>query len=464
MTDAVDVVIVGAGPAGLSAARAAADAGADVLLLDEQLAPGGQVWREARRRLSDPQAAFLAGDSDQGAARALSGLDRPGIVYVPGATLTDATPDRRVTWLAPPGEAPRLRETQAGALILASGAQERPVPFPGWTLPGVMGVGALQLLLKQGVVPQGRIVIAGHGPLVLLTLKQLRRAKARLVAMLDFGKAMPPASALRYSADVVADPGLFAKGLALAAGRAMSGIPLHREVRCIEAHGSDELRAVAFRSKQGATREIECDLLAVHDGVIPNCQITRLLGLPHVWSEADAAFAPETDCTGKAAEGIWVAGDGAGIGGARIAQLSGELAGLSAAASVGGTGPPGRIRALQARLARLCKARRFLDAVYPPLPLSAHVTEQTLICRCEAVTMAEIRDALADGATGPNRVKAYTRSGMGPCQGRMCGNSLIRLVESETGTPPTETEALRIRPPLKPILIEDYLCPDGEAS
>ncbi|MEM1430632.1 MAG: NAD(P)/FAD-dependent oxidoreductase [Pseudomonadota bacterium] len=462
MTERAEVLVIGAGPAGLAAAAAAAQAGARILLLDEQPVPGGQVWRGADRRLQDPAAKRRAGDSDTGAAEALAGLDHPNIDYVANATIVDATPERRVSWIGPPNGGPRLREAQADALILATGAQERPVPFPGWTLPGVMGVGALQLLLKQGVVPEGRIVLAGQGPLILLTYVQLRRARASVKAFLDFGPALPPFDALRQAGGILADPALFAKGVALAAARAVSGTPVHRAVDRLAAHGTDRVERLTFGSR-GLSRSIPCDVVAVHDGVIPNTQLTRLLNLPHVWDPAQEAFAPAAGPDHEAAPGIWVAGDGAGIGGAEIARLSGALAGAAAAASVGKPAD-GRMPNLRAELRRKRRARTFLDALYRPAPLAAHLTEDTPICRCEAVTSSQIGAAVQDGAHGPNRVKTFTRAGMGPCQGRMCGNTLTRVIADITAEAPHAVGALRIRPPLKPVLIEDYLPPDPDTE
>jgi NADPH-dependent 2,4-dienoyl-CoA reductase/sulfur reductase-like enzyme len=453
-----DVLVIGAGPAGLAAAAGAAEEGLDVLLLDEQPAAGGQVWRNAAARLAGAPG---PDDGDAGAAAALAALDHPRVAHVAGATVVDAQRDGRVAWLAPPGETPRMRETQAAAIVVASGAMERPLVFPGAALPGVMGVGALQLLLKQGVVPQGRIVLAGQGPLPLLTLAQLRRAGAEVTAMLDVGPALP-----RVLPSGLPDAALFSKGLGLLARRALSGVAIHRGVRRLRAEGDGALAQARF-VVGGRERVLPCALLAVHDGVIANTQATRLMGLRHRWRDAEAAFAPETDEAGRAGGVVWIAGDAAGIDGAEAARVSGALAGVDAARALGALAPEAagaRIRALQADLRRIRRGRRFLDALYPPLPVDALATDDALLCRCEAVTVGEVRAAVADGAAGPNRVKAYTRCGMGPCQGRMCGNALTRMVSILNGRPPDAVGALRIRPPLKPVLVEDYLDADALAA
>jgi NADPH-dependent 2,4-dienoyl-CoA reductase/sulfur reductase-like enzyme len=456
----VDVTVIGAGPAGLAAAAAAARAGLSVLLLDEQHEAGGQVWRAAAAILEDPERREKFGDSYGGAAEALDALQEAGVEAVFGATLVDRGPDGALHWLGPACHRPRLRETRARAVIVATGAMERPVPFPGWTLPGVMGVGALQLAMKQrGEAPEGRVVIAGQGPLALLTLAQLRRYEAPPVAVLDFGGPWPSRAALRLAPAMLGDPMLMLKGARLTLARQRMRTPLFRAITRLTAIGDERLEAVRFESA-GRVHEIACDRLAVHDGVIPNTQVSRLLGVPHRWSDAQAAFVPETGPLGQAADDVWIVGDGAGVAGVEAAGLAGRLAGLDAARALGALSADAFDKATAAPrrlLGRRRRARHFLDALHPPLPSGALASDQTILCRCEAVTVGALREAVAAGAPGPNRAKRATRCGMGPCQGRMCGNALTRLLASETGQAPGDVGALRVRPPLKPVLIDDYL-------
>lgn len=444
----VDVAIIGAGPAGLAAAAVTGAAGLETLVLDEQPAPGGQIWRAAEAVAADDARGPTLRNTYLGALPAIEAARRHATV-VSGAEVVDVGSGREILWFDK--AAKTLRQTETRAILLATGAMERPVAFPGWTLPGVSGVGALQIALKQGgMVPEGKVVLVGQGPLLLLLAGQLAAFGAEIAAMLDFAPALPSGAALgKLPAALAADRALIGKGLALALKRQTIG-PVYRRVRDLRAIGTERVEAVRFAA-DGSDYEIPADRLAVHDGVVPNTQLARLLGLPHRWNAAQASFVPVVDADGmSASEGVFLAGDGTGIGGAALAAEAGFRVGVAMARFLGMDdvampAPTGRT-----------KARDFVDALYPPLPVSAFADEDTLICRCESVTFGDVRRAVRLGATGPNRVKTATRCGMGPCQGRMCGGNLTRLIAEETDTPPGEVGALRIRPPLKPILLADY--------
>ena len=472
MTESIDLAVIGAGPAGLAAAATAAELGLKVLLLDEQAEPGGQVWRQAERILTSPGAGEVAA-SYGGAEDAVAALRRAVLDYRPGASVFDVSPELHLNWLERDAEAMpprhRIRERQAKALVLATGAMERPLPFPGWTLPGVMGVGALQTALKVGGLQPApdSLVLAGQGPLLLLYLTQMMALGVRPAAILDLAPPRRLATVLpRLAPALLGDPRLMARGVSLLLRRALSRTPVYRGVTRLQAIGGEDLEAVRFESR-GRPQEIPCRLLGVHDGVIPATQLSRLLGLEHRWRDDQQCFEPVTDADGRSSdERIWIAGDGGGIEGAALAGLQGRLAALKAAERLGRLSAADCEREaapLRARRARQLKARRFLDRLYAPVPLDSHVNETTPVCRCEGVTLGAIRAAVAQGADGPNRVKTFTRCGMGPCQGRFCGPSLIRVIAAETGRCPAETGALRIRPPLKPILLGDYLDEETEA-
>lgn len=443
-----DLAIVGAGPAGLAAAATAAGIGLRVIVLDEQAGPGGQVWRNLERRGGD-----RAGIDLLRRVRASDAMLRSRTTVVDVGFKGD---EPAVTWL----DGDRVGRTTARALILATGAMERAVPFPGWTLPGVMGVGALQTALKSGgLVPDpqdGGLVIAGRGPLVLLYLSQVLAAGGTVSAILDTaapGRSLP-AVAHRLPAALFGDAASFGRGAMLLARRALSRVPVHRGVRRLVAEGAERVEAVRFTDATG-DHVLPCSVLGLHDGVVPNTQIGRLLRLDHEWRAGQRCFAPVTDDYGRASRpGVWVAGDGAGIEGAEAAQIAGRLAALDAARVIGVLSEPAfanQAPSLLRRRAGLQMGRRFLDALDPPRDPAADLADSTIVCRCEEVTAGEIRTVVAAGAGDPNQVKTATRCGMGACQGRMCGPVLSQIVARETGRPVADIGALRIRPPLKPV-------------
>ena len=469
MTDRVDLTVIGAGPAGIAAAATAAGHGLTVLLLDEQAEPGGQVWRQAERMESarSPGSAKIRKSYD-GAAESIAALRRSTVDYRPRATVFDVSPDLQISWLQQDAGAEGatrhgIREIATETLILATGALERPLPFPGWTLPGVMGVGALQTALKTGgVLPRsGTLVLAGQGPLLLLYFAQITALGGRVAAILDFESQRPSLStASRLPGALFGDPRLMASGLGLLARGVLTTTPVYRPVTKLVALGTTALESVRFESVFRSL-ELPCSVLGIHDGVIPSTQLSGLLGLAHRWHDERQCFEPVIDADGRSSDPrVWIAGDGGGIEGADLAGLRGRLAALSAAGQLGRISASDHEQAaapLRAVRARRLHARRLLDRLYAPVPLDRHLTDDTVICRCEGVTVGAIRAAIDLGADGPNRVKTSTRCGMGPCQGRMCGPSLVRLMASETGMPPDEIGALRVRPPLKPILLGDYL-------
>jgi NADPH-dependent 2,4-dienoyl-CoA reductase/sulfur reductase-like enzyme len=440
--------IVGAGPAGMAAAIEAAGLGLSVLVVDEQPAPGGQVFRAVETAAADPA---LDGEfSGAGAALVRAFRATAAIAYRPRSTLWHYDIAARRMSVLRDGVS---EEIAVGRLLLATGAQERPVPLPGWTLPGVMGAGAAQILLKTaGAVPQGPVAIAGQGPLAWLLAVQLLRAGAGPVTLLETtGKGMLP-RALR-AGGLWTGRRLLRKGIALVREARRRGLRVVRGVQGLRAEGEGRVQRVAW---QGGS--MACDTLLLHEGVIPATHISRALGLEHVWDARQFCWRPVLDGWGATSEdGIAVAGDGGVIGGWEAAVASGRLAALDAALRLGRLDAAARDRRAtphRAALAGALALRPFLDRLYAPAStVLAPVDDATIVCRCEEVTAGQVRQAARLGAAGPNQAKAYLRAGMGPCQGRICGTVVAALIADERGIPMAEAGALRPRAPFKPMTV-----------
>lgn len=445
----VDLIIIGAGPAGISAAAVAARGGLQVLMLDEQPQPGGQIYRNVaqnRRKRGFLGQAYSAG------ADLVDALEHPGITLQSGATVWRLDRGPQVTW----SRGGKSQTTSAAHVLLATGAQERPVPFPGWTLPGVMPAGAAQILMKTAGMLPNDAVLAGSGPLLYLIAAQ----------MIDAGS--PPQALVEtqtYRQMLGASPNLpralfglptLLKGLSLIAKIRAAGVLRYTAASDFQANAKTNGDIhFSFRAK-GRDRSLTCGLLLTHQGVIPGTHITRAAGISHHWNAAQAAFQPKHDIWGATDQpGLHVAGDSAGIIGAEAAAAAGELAALGILFQSGRLSSDTRNqRAARARAAlfRARAIRPFLDAAYPPPTEILTPSDNTIVCRCEEVSAGAIRQAIREGAHGHRQIKTSLRCGMGPCQGRMCDATLRGLLSADA-PPDHPIDLPRARSPIKPIAL-----------
>lgn len=462
MTDRPDLAIVGAGPAGLAAAIEAVSRGLSVTLLDERASPGGIVYHAVTRSPLGGTA-VLDADYRRGAAL-VEAFRNSGATYRPGASVWAADRDGSVG-VTVDGQARWLRPRR---LLLATGCMERSLPFPGWTLPGVMTAGAGQILLKDsGAIPDGPVVMAGTGPLLLLVAVQYLRAGARIAAVADL---TPPGTwrrGLPHLAGALGCLPQLRKGLSMMTELRRSGVRRIPGVTGLRAIGTDRLEAVEVRQGTRAER-IPAGVLLVHAGVVPNIVLTRMLRLPHRWDPRQRCWRPDADAFGATAlDAIAVAGDGARILGAEAAVHAGRLAALDAAHRLGVLDRTERDRHAapeRAAIDRQAGLRSLLDAMYPPPDALTFLDEDTTICRCEDITATDIRAAIADGCRDPNQVKAVTRCAMGPCQGRQCGQTLARIVADATGQKEDDVMPPRARPPLRRLTIGDLAALETEST
>jgi NADPH-dependent 2,4-dienoyl-CoA reductase/sulfur reductase-like enzyme len=448
-----DLIIVGGGPAGVSAAIQARSHGLSVLLLDENAAPGGRIWQALEVR--------GAKDADDAAALLiLQSFRTCGAEAHWRATVWAIDPDGTVYW----SEDGATRSARGGFVLLATGTTERPLPVPGWTLPGVMTVGAAQIALKTaGLVPSGNAWMAGQGPLLLLYTVQALRAGGRFAGVLDLSDRRARWAALPHLPRAARALPELRKGLLWWREIGRAGVQWIRAGE-LRAEGDGALSSIRFRA-DGRERTEPADLLLLHDGVIPSVQITRALGLAHRWDAAQRCWKPVTNEWGVSSlPNLLLAGDGAGVGGALAATCGGRLAALGAACALGRIDTATRDTAavaLQAARARHLALRPFLDALYAPRP--PLLDDTTLVCRCEEVTAGQIRVAAWIGALGLNQLKAFTRCGMGPCQGRMCGATAAEVMAAERGVPVEQIEPYRTRFPTKPLTLGELAALNQDA-
>jgi thioredoxin reductase/bacterioferritin-associated ferredoxin len=451
MTRHYDIAIIGAGPAGMAAAATCGEAGARTLLLDEQPAPGGQIYRGieqgaiADREVLGPD--YYKGEGLVGALR------KARLDYTTSATVWQVTADREIAFSVR-GES---RIVEADHIIIATGAQERPFAIPGWTLPGVMTAGAAQILLKKsGLIAEGA-VFAGVGPLLYLTARQYLRAGAKVTAVLD---TTPPENRWRaWSQGFGGLPGLknLHKGWRWIREIKAAGVPIIDGITDLRAHGDSCVRGVDYY-RNGRWTSLRTDHLFLHQGVVPNINLTMSMRCAHTWFERQKCWRVVTDAWGGTSlTGISVAGDAADIGGAISAQHRGAITALGALQRLGLLSEPQRDSAAAAHRAVLAaeeKFRPFVDVLFQPHEcFLAPGDPQALVCRCEEISAGQLREVIAIGCEGPNQLKSFTRCGMGPCQGRMCGLSVAHLLSAQLHRSMADVGYYRLRQPVKPITL-----------
>ena len=444
----LDLAVIGAGPAGLSAATKARMLGLEVALIDEQPRLGGQIYRSIDT--VDAWASNILGPDYVKGAVIADRFRQSGARYIPGATVWNITRDGSVTYLRDG----RSQSLKAKCLIVASGAMERPFPIPGWTLPGVMGAGAAQIMLKTSrAVPSGNVVLAGCGPLLYLLAAQYVRAGATIGALIDTTARRDYLRASPHLIGALLGWRDLRKGLGMLAALRKARVPFFAGASQLRVEGTGRTESFVFNHR-GKSVRIETSLVLLHQGVVPNTQISWALRAEHRWNPSQHCFEPLTDAYGMIPDShVYLAGDGRGIVGAQAAAVQGVLAAIGVGAELGVVADRSKEGApLVRQLRKFTRSRPFLNALYEPkvenrVPAGAEV----IVCRCEEVTAAQIRGYVSQGCQGPNQTKAFGRCGMGPCQGRFCGLTVTQLIADALGGAEDDVGYYRIRPPIKPV-------------
>lgn len=449
----VPVVIIGAGPAGMAAAKECADNGLACLLLDEQHSKGGQIYRSITETSDKHQ--NILGDDYIAGSKLAKACEHDLIEYAPGSTVWQVTRDKKVNYK----RHGRSYTVQAGSIILATGAMERPFPVPGWTLPGVLSCGGAQILLKSsGVVPNGNVVLAGCGPLLYLLAYQYIRAGVKIKAIVDTSATSDITSALPQLFKAMRAFSYLSKGMAMIKAIKKANVPIYKGCTNININGETTVSSIEFESN-GKRHNLDADVVLLHQGVIPNTQISWSLRASHEWDTQQLCWRPVTNNWGELdVDGIFVAGDGAAIGGALVAALQGRNTALQVCVehnAIDSSERDKRAATIRAEIQRHLAIRPFIDAVYKPKKENRIPSGTTLVCRCEAVTASDIESYVDHGCAGPNQAKAFGRCGMGPCQGRQCGTTVTELIASRMHEDAETIGYYRIRPPIKPITLAE---------
>jgi NADPH-dependent 2,4-dienoyl-CoA reductase/sulfur reductase-like enzyme len=458
LSEAIRPLIVGTGPAGIRAAQTLVRAGIRPIVVDEAPLSGGQIYRQ--RLVPDERSTKDLYGSEAAKATALHETFaqlRDRIDYLP-ETLVWNVRDKAADVIT----GNRTRRIDFSHLILATGATDRVLPFPGWTLPGVFTLGGSQIALKsQGCAIGERVVFLGSGPLLYLVAWQYVKAGARVVAVLD---TAPFAAKFHLLRGLLAEPAVVLRGFRYAAELVARGVAVRFGVQPVRIDGKARVEGIVWRER-GKEHRLICDAVGYGFSLRSETQLADLAGCRFTFDVRDRAWRPERDSVGRTSvPGIYIAGDGAGIAGADAAELAGERAGLTLLEDAGLSFDRARIGVLERKFAAIQKFRDVLEAAFPfPDQWASSIADDVTLCRCEEISIGHVRAAVRDQDVFElNRLKAMTRVGMGRCQGRMCASAAAEVLAAACGRSPSAVGRLRAQPPIKPIPLE--VAADGEAA
>lgn len=448
-------VIVGAGPAGVRAAQTLVAHGLRPTVIDEASRAGGQIYRRPPAGLAQRTARTLYGFESKRADGVHAAFDalQGRIDHHPDSLVWNAQ-DHGLDVMHNPTRS--NRRVPYSHLIVATGATDRVLPVPGWTLPGVYTLGGAQVALKfQGCAIGQRVVFMGTGPLLYLVAYQYAKAGVKVAAVLDTARL---ADQLAATPAMLTQPAVFAKGVYYVGWLRAHGVPLHGGVRPLRVLGDDaqgRVTGVAWQDG-GQERTLDCDAVGFGYALRSETQLADLLGCRFDYAPLHRAHLPVHDAAGRASvDGVYLAGDGAGIMGADAAEWAGERAALALLADNGVAVDTARATELERKLDRITGFRHGLERAFPvPGDWAAHAPDDLVVCRCENVTAGTLRQTVASaGATELNRLKALSRVGMGRCQGRMCGVAAAEILAHATQQSLQQVGRLRGQAPIKPIPI-----------
>jgi NADPH-dependent 2,4-dienoyl-CoA reductase/sulfur reductase-like enzyme len=444
------VIVIGAGPAGVRCAETLVAAGLRPTVIDENRRDGGQIYRRQPDNFTRPYAKLYG--TEAGRAQSLhESFDalRAKIDYLP-ETLAWNLFDGRVHL----SHGERTRSLPYDALVICSGATDRLMPVKGWHYAGTYSLGASQIALKaQACAIGSRIVFMGTGPLLYLVASQYVKAGANVAAVLDTSPLMRRVAALPK---MLSRPRLVLNGMRLLAGLKAAGVKVLTGITPVEIAGSPDtgVSGLAFQDGKGRVQSLECDAVAMGYHLRPETQLADLARCAFRFDQETRQWLPEVGEDGRTSvPGVYLAGDGMRVLGADAAEIGGKLAALALLKDFGLPVKDEALARLRTEQARMERFRQGLAQAFPwPAQQAAQLPDEAIVCRCEAITAGELRRVVCDmGAREANRAKAFSRVGMGRCQGRYCGHAGAEVIAAAAGVPVEVVGRLRGQAPVKPL-------------
>lgn len=446
------VLVIGAGPAGVRATEQLLAYGVHPTLIDEASAGGGQVYRQAPVPLRRSYKELYGFDANR-AKRIHNSLEafKPHISYRPETLVWDI--QGNTAFINSHG---KLDQLEFDRMIIASGAMDRVIPMPGWLTSGTYTLGGAQVALKsQAVIIGDPIVLLGCGPLLYLIAYQYARAGAKIAAVLD---TSPRHALWRAFPKLLAQPDIAAKGAYYLTWLRTRGVPIHRDVIPTRIEGDQQVRAIVW-SKNGKEHCTPTAAVALGYGLRSETQLADLAGCDFAFDHENNQWLPTTHTGGRSSRpDVYLAGDGARITGAHAAELTGRYAALALLEDAGYDIKPHTMRKIKRQLKRQATLREGLEQAFPfPRHLITTLTKETVICRCEEVTMGDYLTQIHTlQVRDINRAKAFTRVGMGRCQGRICSTVAAELLAHATGETVAQAGRFRGQAPIKPLYVDTH--------
>ena len=457
----VDLVVLGAGPAGVAAANVASKEGAEVVIIDENSSAGGQIYRAPPNEFQ-PQNSFKSDEFREG-EKQRNILENSNLTALFKHRVWSVSSDLVVSTVGPNG----LSSWHARSLIIANGALERIIPFPGWTIPGVIGLAASTILLKsQYVLPGQSTVVAGCGPLLIAVANGIIKSGGKVSAIIDLNSK---SDWIKAFPRLLSRPDQLFKGMSWFANIMKAGIKLYGGHAVTNTKQVDNVLRISIAPINSAgsildsknQKIVEGDCLAIGHGLFPSTEITRLLKAKHIYDPLKGGWVPLIDDDFRSSiPGVYIAGDATGISGAFSAVQKGRIAGMAAVRDLNVMSSQKYKAKIKSELIILKKNENFGKAAVRLMKfrpeLIQTITSETIVCRCEDVFRSEIDEAIESGARDLNQLKAWTRCGMGPCQGRTCSEAIEAILASKVGSRELAGQWTG-RTPLRPVPIEQII-------
>ncbi len=441
-----DVVIIGSGPAGIQATINLQSNGLKIALLDDNSNLGGHIYKEVEKNSTKKD--FFQKDYLKG-LELIQQINLNEITYINNSYVWNINPKLEIYY----SQVGRSYKIKAKKILIATGSLERPFPVKGWTLPGVIGTTAAQIVLKESMFVKDDAVFIGSGALFYYVISQYLDAGAKIKAVIDTTPLNNYFKAAKYLPKALLKFSFFIKALGFFIKFRKHNLKIYNFVDNITFEGDDELKTVLF--KKGSKQvKIDTNIAFIHNGLVPNINLQLQVGCDYEYSKATKTINIKTDeFMQSSVDNIFVVGDGKSIRGVDVAIIEAKIAAIKI---LNDFNKSQELSTYKKQLKSHMQIREFLNTLYlPHKNFLSPTDDDVVICRCEEVTLKDIKKGLELNCKESNSIKSFTRCGMGNCQARFCGLTLLEVISKQTNTPIEELKYLKIRSPIKPIGIEE---------